>query len=150
MSRGYLDEKNKKNKKNMKAWIKQMRQRCFAQKLEERNSPAAGRPLGLRPASWQYSRKDFQLSSGCESMATEISCPEEHFRAECDKEQPRAWDPEGHVDREEDIPSGNKMCKMTSPQAPWLVNAWCFVLMVLEPQHDPVGEVATILSLTKL
>lgn len=51
-------------------------------------------------------------------MATEISCPEEHFRAKCDKEQPRAWDPEGHVDREEDIPSGNKMSKMTSPQVP--------------------------------
>ena len=70
----------KKKKKDMEAWIKQMRQRCFAHKLKERNSPAGGRSLGLRPASWQYSRMDFQLSSGCESMATEISCPEKHSR----------------------------------------------------------------------
>ena len=51
-------------------------------------------------------------------------------RAECDKEQPKACDPEGHIVRVEDIQSGNEMSKMTSPQLPdwWMPDAlyWWF------------------------
>lgn len=51
-------------------------------------------------------------------------------RAECDKEQLKACDPEGHIVRVEDIQSGNEMSKMTSPQLPdwWMPDAlyWWF------------------------
>lgn len=36
--------------------------RSFAPKLKERKSPAGGRSAGVRPASWQHSKTDFQLS----------------------------------------------------------------------------------------
>lgn len=120
LSRREFDEKS------MEVWKKHMRQRSFAPKLKERNSPAGGKSIGLRPASQQNSRMNFQLSpEGRVNDQWDFLPWGTSLWAECGKEQQRALDPEGRVDKE-DIRRGSEMSTDASSPTPLMA---CYLML---------------------
>lgn len=130
---------------NKQTKIDETKEFCF--KLKKQTPRVGSRSLGLGPTSWQYSRRDFQLPpGGWVNGHWDFLAWGTFLWAECGKEKQRALELEGQGDRE-NIQSGSKMS--TDDSAPTGLMAWGFVLMILGHQHDPVGEEAMTLSLTK-
>lgn len=115
----------------------------------KREIPLLGnRSLGLRPLSRQCSRMNLQLPPGVWVNGHWDFLPWGTFLcAECGQDQQRALEQEGHVDRIFKV--AVSWVQMTPPRLPWWLDSWCFVLMILQHWHDPVGGVAKTLSLTK-